>query len=314
MKHLVLGHARDQHAQHMMARLGERGFQTALVESPSFPSSLALSIDPGRAQGALTLEDGASIAFDDIGSVYWRNYGGVTAESTRATRGTAADIAYFDSMACLRSWFQMKNGTRWFNSWDAFQSHQEKPHQLGLVARAGVRIPRTYIGNHADDIRAFCQAVPEAIFKPVYGGSHTQRITERHLAGDHLAKALTQAPITLQEYIEGTNVRTYAIGATCFSAELISDKVDFREDRDMKIVPIETPPALAADAAAIMDVLGLRWTAIDWRRTNAGEFHFLEANPSPMFIAFEQRSGYPIGDTLIDHMTQPAARHSPAPE
>ena len=303
MKHLVLGHVRDQHAQHMMARLAARGHDTALVQSPSFPATLSLSIYPGSSGGALQLEDGATVAFEDIGSVYWRNFGGVAAESTRATRGTTADIAHFDSMACLRSWMQMKNGTRWFNSWEAFQSHQEKPHQLSLVAGAGVRIPRTYIGNHADHIRAFCEQVPEAIFKPVYGGSSTQRITARHLEGDHLANALTQAPITLQEYVAGTNVRTYAIGSTCFTAELVSDKVDFRDDRGLQIVPIDTPPGLAAATAAIMRVLGLRWTAIDWRRNVQGEYYFLEANPSPMFIAFEKRSGYPITDTLIDHMT-----------
>lgn len=303
MKHLVLGHVRDQHAQHMMARLAERGFDTALVQTPDFPTTLALSLYPGRSQGSLTLEDGATVALEDIGSVYWRNYGGVAAESTRATRGSATDIAHFDSMACLRSWFQMKNGTRWFNSWEAFQSHQEKPHQLGLAAAAGVRIPRTYVGNHAEDIRTFCREVADVIFKPVYGGSHTQRITERHLAGEHLARALTQAPITLQQYIDGTNVRTYAIGGECFTAELVSDKVDFRDDRGLHIVPIVTPPELAAAVADIMRVLGLRWTAIDWRRNSQGEYYFLEANPSPMFIAFEERSGYPILDTLIDHMT-----------
>lgn len=303
MKHLVLGHVRDEHAQHMMARLAERGHDTALVQSPSFPTTLALSLYPGRSQGGLRLEDGSSVAFEDIGSVYWRNFGGVATESSRATRGTAADIAHFDSMACLRSWMRMSNGTRWFNSWEAFQSHQEKPHQLSLVAANGVRIPRTYIGNHADDIRAFCQQVPEAIFKPVYGGSSTQRITERHLAGDHLASALTQAPITLQEFIGGTNVRTYAIGSQCFTAELVSDKVDFRDDRGLKIVPIDTPPELATAVDGIMRVLGLRWTAIDWRRNAEGEYYFLEANPSPMFIAFEQHSAYPILDTLIDAMT-----------
>ena len=85
------------------ARIAGRIRQTALVESPSFPSSLALSIDPGRAQGALTLEDGASIAFDDIGSVYWRNYGGVTAESTRATRGTAAPSEWSSAIRAIAS-------------------------------------------------------------------------------------------------------------------------------------------------------------------------------------------------------------------
>ena len=62
-------------------------------------------------------------------------------------------------------------------------------------------------------------------------------------------------------------------------------------------------PQEVEQVAGIMRVLGLRWTAIDWRRDAAGEYYFLEANPSPMFIAFEQHSAYPILDTLIDAMT-----------
>ena len=303
MKHLVLGHARDPHAQHMMARLAARGHHAALIQTHVFPSAFAMSLFPGRSLGSLRLEDGSSIDLEDIGSVYWRNFGGVEAESTRATRGTPADIAYYDSMACMRSWFQMNNQTRWFNSWEAYQSHQEKPHQLGLVAREGVRIPRTYVGNDAQHILAFAKMVPELIFKPVYGGSHTQRITAHHLAGEHLAKALKQAPITLQEFIPGTNVRTYVIGDQCFTAELHSEQIDFRADRETRAAPIATPPEVAAAAASIMRVLGLRWTAIDWRRSPEGEYFFLEANPSPMFIGFERQSGYPIMDTLIDAMT-----------
>jgi glutathione synthase/RimK-type ligase-like ATP-grasp enzyme len=235
--------------------------------------------------------------------VFWRNFGGVEAEASRATRGSPTDIAHYDSMACVRSWFQMKNRTRWFNSWEAFQSHQEKPHQLALVATQGVRIPRTYVGNRSADVLAFCAAVPDAIFKPVYGGSHTERITLDHLSADHLSGALKLAPITLQEYIGGTNIRTYAIGPHCFSAELRSNRVDFRTDSDALIVPIETPPHIARQAAAIMQALHLSWTAIDWRRSEDGDYYFLEANPSPMFIGFEARSGFPITDTLIDCMT-----------
>lgn len=303
MKHLILGHPRDAHAQHLMTRLAARGHQTGLIETHRFPSAFSLSLYPGRSAGTITLEDGSVVGFDEIGSVFWRNFGGVEPETSRATRGTPTDIAYYDSMACVRSWFQMKNQTRWFNSWEAFQSHQEKPHQLELVARAGVTIPRTYIGNRPEDILAFCESVPDAIFKPVYGGSHTERITAKHLASEHLAGALKKAPITLQEYIDGTNVRTYAIGSYCFSAEIVSEKIDFREDHNTRIVPFETPDAIAQQAAAIRQALKLEWTAIDWRRNKEGEYYFLEANPSPMFIGFEQHSGYPITDTLIDAMT-----------
>ncbi|MDC8756785.1 MvdC/MvdD family ATP grasp protein [Janthinobacterium fluminis] len=302
MKHIILGHASDPHAQHILAQLHHRGHEAYLFETHKFPSEAKISLTPADGGGTLTLPDGNSAAFSDIASVYWRNFCGVSAETTKANRGTIEDISYYDSMASLRSWFQARNQTHWLNSWEAYQSHQEKPQQLQLVAQAGVRIPRTYIGNDPQQVLAFCKAEPHAIFKPVYGGAHTERITEQHLAGAHLAKALTQAPITLQQYVDGTNIRTYAIGEQLFSLELETDDVDFRTDQKVNIKKIELPEAIRLQVPAIMEQLSLNWTAIDWRRDTEGQYYFLEANPSPMFMGIEHSTGYPITDTLIDAM------------
>lgn len=312
MKHLVLGHARDAHAQHVLAQLTLRGHDAMLVETHKFPLSVALSVYPGSNSGDLTI-DGVTVELGDIGSVYWRNFCGVTAETTRANRGSATDIAHFDSMACLRSWFQMKNGTRWCNSWDAYQMHQEKPRQLEVVAQTGVTIPETYIGNNADKIIAFCSRVDSVIFKPVYGGAHTQRVTAAHLNPEHLRAALAQSPVTLQRMIEGTNIRTYVIGDQIFSAELPTEEVDFRSDTASRPVAIDTPAAIARQSRGIREVLGMEWTAIDWRRDADGQYFFLEANPSPMFMGFEKMCGYPLTEALLDLMTGSSAAATSQP-
>jgi glutathione synthase/RimK-type ligase-like ATP-grasp enzyme len=44
----------------------------------------------------------------------------------------------------------------------------------------------------------------------------------------------------------------------------------------------------------------LIFSGIDIRRTPAGEYVFLEGNPSPMFSYFEKVTGYPISDRLVD--------------
>ncbi len=308
MKHLILAHAGDQHAQHILAQLAQRGHEAHLLETHKFPSNIQISLTPADGGGELTLPDGSAVRFDDIGSVYWRNFCGVTPETTKATRGSVEDIAFYDSMASLRSWFQCRNQTHWLNSWQAYQSHQEKPHQLQLVAQAGVSIPRTYIGNNPQHVLAFCKAEPQAIFKPVYGGAHTERITERHLAGEHLASALTRAPITLQQYIDGTNIRTYAIGRHMFSLELESDDVDFRTDAGLSIKNIELPAEIRQQVPTIMKLLSLNWTAIDWRRDKNGKYYFLEANPSPMFLGIENSTGYPLTDTLVEAMVDRETR------
>lgn len=303
MKHIILGHSKDLHANHMLQRMRERGLQAHLIETHHFPNTLQLSLRPQDGGGTLRLADGGLIELAEIASVYWRNFCGVSQGSrSPAPRGSTEDIAYYDSMACLRAWFQAESPTRWYNSWAAFQSHQEKPHQLRLVAQAGVDIPRSYIGNDINLARAFCAQEGEVIFKPVYGGAHTERITLAHLDESHMRKALAQSPITLQQFVAGTNIRTYAIGERLFSAELHSTDIDFRTDRQMEITPIELPSETADQVPRIMRSLGLNWTAIDWRRDPDGRYYFLEANPSPMFIGVEKRTGFPLTDTLIAAM------------
>lgn len=125
-------------------------------------------------------------------------------------------------------------------------------------------------------------------------------LTREHLAEDRMKTALAISPITVQEYIPGTNIRTYVMGEDVFSAEIASEAVDFREDDGVRITAIPTPADIAELSRTIMREFGMLWTAIDWRRTPSGEYVFLEANPSPMFHHFEMQTDYPICQRLTD--------------
>lgn len=75
--------------------------------------------------------------------------------------------------------------------------------------------------------------------------------------------------------------------------------LDFREDKIAELIPINTPETVQKQSIAITKVLLMEWTAIDLRLTPEGEYIFLEANPSPMFLHFERQTGFPITQTLI---------------
>ena len=135
--------------------------------------------------------------------------------------------------------------------------------------------------------------------KPVYGGAHARILTESHLEPKRLKLALSLSPVTFQEYIPGTNIRTYAISDSVYAAEIRSNSIDFREDAEAELIPVELPKAIQQQCFEIAKALYLDWTAIDWRKTPAGEYFFLEANPSPMFIHFEQKTGFPITKELV---------------
>lgn len=64
-------------------------------------------------------------------------------------------------------------------------------------------------------------------------------------------------------------------------------------------MPIELPQNVKQQCLAIAKAFFLEWTAIDWRLTPSGEFVFLKANPSPMFLHFERQTSFPITQELV---------------
>lgn len=302
MAYIVLGQAHDAHAQHILEKLRARDVDAYLLQTYDFPRSVQFSFSPNNECGSLTLKCGTKLSLNDIKAVFWRNFSGVSDEDTRDNFMTEAGIAAKDSMACLRTWFYLNNGTKWLNSWEAFQHHQEKPYQLLKVKGLGVNIPETYVGNNLDDIKAAYYRLNKSIFKPVYGGAHTEILTELHLDAERVKLALSKSPITVQEFISGTNIRTYVVGDKVISVELKSDMADFREDDNAELTLIETPHDILLKAKEIAKELYLNWTAIDWRRSGDGDYYFLEANPSPMFLGFESRTEISISDYIVDLM------------
>lgn len=298
---LILGNRKDAHASYLHIKLTEAGCQTEFLETSLFPTKVRLSWEPETQSGSLTLSSGKRLPFRSIRSIFWRTF--ASAQIPKLPQRQDQHLAFNDAMSTLRT-FMQGTSIRWVNSWQAYQFHKEKPLQLRQVQQLGVQIPKTLIGNDPIAIREFVRNHEKVIFKPVYGGAPTKPLEPEHLTSGRLELALSLSPIALQEYIPGTNIRVYVIGRALYAAEIRSAAIDFRADQKAPIVPLEIPDAIQHYCHRIARALGLVWTAIDWRLTPEGQFVFLEANPSPMFIHFERQTQYPITQTLIDILAQ----------
>ncbi|HIK05379.1 MAG TPA: hypothetical protein IGS40_11815 [Trichormus sp. M33_DOE_039] len=296
MNILILGNTKDVHAVAIKQAITEAGATAYYLDTSLFPTHLKLSWQPGTTNGSLRLPSGRLLKITDIHSVYWRTFSGVNVPSLQDEQQQR--IATNDSMGALRSLMQACPA-HWVNSWQAYQLHKEKPLQLSMVKSVGVTIPKTLISNDQDEIIQFTNSLDKAIFKPVYGGAHTKTVTPAHLEPQRLELALRLSPVTIQEYIPGTNIRSYVIGDAIYSAEIRSSQLDFREDREAELIPVELPASIQQQCLDIAKVLMLEWTAIDWRLKPNGEYVFLEANPSPMFLHFENQTGFPITQKLV---------------
>lgn len=290
---LILGSADDDHAAHMRDHLSTLGADVEFLDSSRFPAELRISLSVAG-EGDLTHPGGRRLAFDGITSVYWRSYAGI--EPADLPDAEQAYIAANDSRALFESLLELLP-CRWVNGRRAFELHQTKPVQLAMISRLGVPVPRTWWGNDPAAARRFVEQTGACIFKPVQGGAHTARVTADHLTEENLEN-LNLAPVTLQEEIPGTNIRVFVAGDDVLACEVATPELDFREDEEPEILPLELPGEVRAQSLAIARELDLLWTGIDFRRTDEGQHVFLEANPSPMFLGFEHRTGLPLTDAL----------------
>lgn len=296
MNILILGNESDVHAAHLKDALIQAGAVVDYFNTYLFPTQLQISWEPNNHIGYLNLSPERRLTFQEIKSVFWRNFTGVGTPPLEDFYQQT--IAFNDSMSALRSLMQACPA-RWINSWQAYQFHKEKPLQLRQVKLLGIKIPQTLITNDPEQVIKFAQSYLKVISKPVYGGAHARVLTESHLEPKRLRLALSLSPVTLQEYIPGTNIRTYVLSNSVYAAEIRSNSIDFREDLEAELIPLQLPKAIQQQCFDIAKILHLDWTAIDWRKTPTGEYVFLEANPSPMFIHFERQTGFPITKELV---------------
>ncbi|HIK09414.1 MAG TPA: hypothetical protein IGS52_03975 [Oscillatoriaceae cyanobacterium M33_DOE_052] len=297
MNAIILGNAQDAHAAHIHQALTAAGIPVDYLDTRLFPTQLAMSWEPETGVGSLTLPGGKRLTLKDIKSAFWRSLGDVYVPELQ--NADSKRIAIMDAISTVRCLVQICPN-RWINSWPAYQFHKEKPLQLAKAKQLGALIPATLISNDITKVTSFARYLKKAIFKPVHGGAHTQFVNEEHLAPERLKKVLSIAPVTIQEYIPGTNIRTYVIGDAVYSAEIRSPALDFREDLQAEIIPLEISTSVRALALAITRAFMMEWTAIDWRLNDNREYVFLEANFSPMFIHFERQTGFPITDKIVN--------------
>lgn len=290
---LILGAIKTSEVQHLMSHLSQHTHRILLLDTRCFGSDNFISWDPVTAQGYLHIHN-EDIAFSQIHSVFWDHLYPFTINNGDTTVSSQKHNDKYSLLEVLL----LQPHIRWFNSVAVIRSHKCKPWQLAAAAQCELLIPETCIGNHPDQLRLFLHKHTEIAVKPVHGGRFTYRLNHND---QHAIDALCDGydePKTLQQYIGGTNIRSYFIDNYCFSGELQSAYVDFREDLYTRYLPHTLPDQQGQRARNLMQKLGMRWGAIDWRLDEFGRYYFLEINPAPRFEYFEAMSQLPIAATL----------------
>ena len=233
-----------------------------------------------------------------VGSIYWR--------SINPLLFLSSSHGPVNGMASVNLILSQYKSARWFNSPKCFWSHVNKPLQLEEIRKIGIKIPETLYTSSREIAKTFINEISKAIIKPISGGDYA-RMVEINTCDNILDVVFDKnkhecVPFTIQEFIEGINIRSYVIGGKVYSAKMNSDLPDYRIDYECTITPIDTCLALNNLCLKVQKHLNLEWTAIDWIK-RGDDFIFLEANFSPMFYNFQNSTGYHISKYLAAEMT-----------
>ncbi len=296
---VAISHRGDAHARAVLAALHRLGAHATLLDLADFPRRGRLALAFGGARDRVVAARGGAVRARDVSAVWWRRPMPLRpdprlapADAAFAVRETA------EALTGLASTLRV----RWVNDpWrDAVAAR--KPRQLALAERLGLRVPPTLVTNDPVRARAFLSARRRsgAVLKALAGVPEDWRPTRlvtpevvRRLA------ALRHAPVILQEYVPGVDVRVTVVGrglfATAIDARATRSPEDFRTAfDDARVEPCALPRDVARRLRALVAALGLRYAAIDLRRRDDGEHVFLEVNPSGQWLFLEERTGQPI--------------------
>jgi glutathione synthase/RimK-type ligase-like ATP-grasp enzyme len=304
---VLVGSPDDAHVNAVGVALRDRDVDVVIADTLAFPDEVRISL--GEEMESITIED------RDVGrpaAVYVRDtythplaYGvDAAAEMDQDWRRTLVAFREKGQMLVplLTRWTEL--GIPMYNPANR-DWRNSKGFQLAALGRAGLPVPRTLWTNDPAAVRRFADG-RRIVYKPVAGGAATKELGPEDLTEERL-RALSGAPVTFQELLEGDNYRVYCLdGRVIACIRITSRAIDFRQNEDV-VEETALAPEVLEQCLKAAEAIGMRWTGMDLRSDASGTLKFLELNSSPMFLGFDARSGTKILDTLADRLAEHAA-------
>jgi glutathione synthase/RimK-type ligase-like ATP-grasp enzyme len=180
-----------------------------------------------------------------------------------------------------------------------------KPWQLQQFEKRGLPVPDTVFTNDPDRVREFYDDHDRTVYKPTTFGPPARELTDDDLTDEKLGK-LANAPIQLQEFAPGDDVRVYVldgeiVGAMRYESESYSFKLDRANERSINVEPATVSPELETTAVEGTDAVGLTFGAADIRRSD-DDHALLELNEAPAFAAADTEADQSVGEALADYL------------
>jgi hypothetical protein len=310
---LVVSHPEDSHAGPVIDEVRRQGVRCALLDLATVPRQVQLSFSAGRDRNGAVFAgpEGQRLEAGEIEAVWWRRPRPYVLDE--ALSPAYAPFATVQVHAALSgAWGSLR--AEWMNEPWADERASHKPAQLAAAEASGLAVPPTLVSCVPEDARAFLleQGDRAVIQKPLRPTEASWRPTRFVTAADlDRLEDLRLAPAILQVYVAGTDVRVTAVAgrlfATAIDARATGSPQDFRPVyAQSRVSACRLPAEVESGVLALLGALGLRYAAIDFRRTDDGRYYFLEANPAGQWLFLEDRTGQPITRAVAEALVEAA--------
>lgn len=310
---LVLTHPFDPTADGVVEELNARQVEVFRCDPGQFPSALNLTSRLGaEPRGTLRLGD-RTLDLGRVRCAYYR----------RPTRFafdpemSPAEQAWALGEARMGFGGVVSLLPRWLNHPFAIAGAEYKPVQLAAAHAAGLTVPATLVTNEPREARAFAREYGPVVVKsftsaPLSDGTSTAMTFTTAVDPDTIDVSVSRTAHLFQALVpKEYEVRVTVVDGVPYAARIdahsAAARLDWRSDYDhVSYAPVDTPDTITDGIAALMKHLDLRFGALDFVVTPAGEWVFLEVNPNGQWAWIEDACGLPITAALADALVRDA--------
>lgn len=291
----------DVTADAVILELHRRDVPVFRCDPAAFPATLKLGARFSAGWTGYLRSDLRELDLSDVACCWWRRPTPITI----APDTPEPEWVRREAVAGLRG---VLAALPWLNHPDDIRAAEHKPVQLASAARFGLTVPPTLITNDPTEARAFAQAYGPLVYKPLSGGildsgrviytSPVDRATldESVAVTAHLFQQQVPKAHELRVTVVDGNVFTARIDALseCGRRDWRADHGNLRYTADL------LPDDVVDKVRRFLRLHRLRFAALDFIVTPAGEHVFLEANPNGQWAWIEAETGLPIASAIAD--------------
>jgi hypothetical protein len=311
---LLITHAADHFTiDRVQAGVVRRGCHPIRLDTDRFPGELQLTTRVDRDGVTAVLRDGAAaLPIDAIRAVWMRRR--FDAPRPEGLGDLEAAHCARESRAALDGWFTALPDADWLDPLPRVRHAENKLVQLREAVRAGLRVPRTVVGNDPGEVHRLWDACGgRLVTKMLTPVTRSMRAPSAAVYTTTLTAAdledldgLALAPMVFQERIDKLReLRVVYVAGRCFVGSLDGGRDDWRTAAAGPVSPWQLdalPDDLAGQLDAVMRALGLRFGAADLLRARDGGYYFLEVNPVGEWGMLERDLALPIADAIAEEL------------